>query len=249
MRRLALLACFALAGCSTPVAGGLVEDDANRVIVSLERAGVDAQKEADPTTEGRFRVLVLRDDAARAVSALREDDLPPRQTTGVLDAMGKSSLVPSAAVEHAQYAAGLAGDLERTLATVDGVVSARVHVSLPPSDPFGDAPKTKATASVLVKYRGATPPIEPSAVQRLVAGAVSGMRAEDVSVVAVSRPAAVVGDANRLSHVGPVIVARGSVTTLRAMLGGALVVVIALSIGLVAMWRRAQVARTPEART
>jgi hypothetical protein len=32
------------------------------------------------------------------------------------------------------------------------------------------------------------------------------------------------------------------------MLGGALVVVIALSIGLVAMWRRAQSARAPEAR-
>jgi type III secretion protein J len=248
MRRSVLLACFALAGCSTPVAGGLVEDDANRVLVSLDHAGVDAQKEVDPTSEGRFRVMVQRDDAARAVSALREDDLPPRQTTGVLDAMGKSSLVPSAAVEHAQYAAGLAGDLERTLATIDGVVSARVHVSLPPADPFGDAPKTRATASVLVKFRGATPPLEPAAVQRLVAGAVSGMRAEDVSVVAVSRPAAPVGDANRLAHVGPISVARGSASTLRVVLAGALVVVIGLTVGLVAMWRRLQSSRASEAR-
>jgi type III secretory pathway lipoprotein EscJ len=99
-----------------------------------------------------------------------------------------------------------------------------------------------------VKYRGATPPLEPAAVQRLVAGAVSGMRAEDVSVVAVSRPAAPVGDTNRLAHVGPISVARGSAATLRAVLAGALLVVIALTVGLVATWRRAQAARAPEAR-
>ena len=118
---------LSVAACATPIAGGLTDDEANRVMVSLDRAGVDTSKETDPVSDNRYRVLVPRDDAARAVEALRDDELPSRETPGVLDALGKSSLVPSSALEHAQYITGLSGDLERTLMDVDGVVSARVH--------------------------------------------------------------------------------------------------------------------------
>lgn len=248
MKRALLLFAFAIAGCTAPVAGGLVEDDANRVMVALERVGVDAQKEVDPASEGRYRVLVPRDEAARAVSALRDEELPPHASPGVLDAMGKSSLVPSGAVEHAQLAIGLAGELERTLMSIDGVVSARVHVSLPPTDPFGDAPRSRATASVLVKHRGATPPLEPAAIQRLVAGAAAGMRSEDVAVVTVSRPSIAASEL-RLAHVGPIAVARGSAGLLRGLAAFALVVILALASGLVFIWRRGRVAPEVERAT
>ena len=98
-----------LAACSAPVATSLLEDDANRVVLALNRAGVHGEKEVDPTAEGRFRVLVNHDEVSHAVAVLHEEELPPRPSPGVLDAVGKSSLVPSAAVEHAQYIAGLAG--------------------------------------------------------------------------------------------------------------------------------------------
>src|SRR5277367_6837999 len=83
--RAALLVLLALAGCAVPVAGGLDETDANRIVVALDHALVEATKEADPTVEGKFRVMVPRDDAARALEAMRSEDLPRPHAAGVMD--------------------------------------------------------------------------------------------------------------------------------------------------------------------
>jgi type III secretory pathway lipoprotein EscJ len=48
----AVLAFALLAGCAVPVAAGLDEPDANKVVVALDQAGVDAVKDADPQVEG-----------------------------------------------------------------------------------------------------------------------------------------------------------------------------------------------------
>src|SRR5438477_6199960 len=93
-------AAILVAGCTVPIAGGLDEGQANRVIVALDHAGVGGEKESDPAVEGRFRVLVERDEAPRAIAALREEDLPAPSAPGLLDALGKGSLVPSQLTEH-----------------------------------------------------------------------------------------------------------------------------------------------------
>lgn len=214
-----------LTGCAVPVASGLSEEDANRVVVALEKASVDTTKEADPSAEGKVRVLVPREDAARATITLREEELPPRAAPGVLDTMGKGSLVPSTATEHAQYVSGLSGELERSLADIDGVVAARVHLSLPTPDPLGarlGENTQKPSASVLLKHRGATSPVDALAVQRLVSGAVSGLAMDDVAVVMVARPAATVPPEKQIVHVGPVGVTRGSIGVVRMIAGGSI---------------------------
>ena len=81
---------------------------------------------------------------------------------------------PSRAAEHAQLLAGLAGDLERTLESIDGVLSARVQLNLPEPDPFRGTEPAKATASVLLEHRGSAPPIGAADVQRLLAAASAG---------------------------------------------------------------------------
>ena len=224
-----------VAGCSTPVAVGLDEDDANRIVVSLDQASIDAQKEAEPGSEGKFRVVVPRDDAARALSTMRDEQLPRPRPAGVLDAVNKSALVPSQAQEHAELVAGMAGDLERSLEQVDGVLSARVHLNVPATDPLQAAGSAapRATASVLFFHRGSSPPLTQDAVQRLVAGGVPGLSPADVAVVAVSRPAPPSGGAgasSSLAHVGPIAVARGSLHALQIGLA-LLVALVALFAG------------------
>jgi type III secretion protein J len=216
----ALAALAALVGCTSPVAAGLDEGDANRVVVALDRATIDATKELDPGTEGKFRVVVARDDAARALVAMREEELPRSRPAGVLDAVGKGSLVPSQAAEHAQFVAGVAGDLERTLEGVDGVLSARVHLNLPAPDPLRETAPAKSSASVLLTYRGSTPPLTSEAVQRLVSGGVAGLTPADVAVVALSRSSPALGAGAQLAHVGPLAVARGSMRPLQIALAG-----------------------------
>jgi type III secretion protein J len=230
LARLALTAaCLALtAACSVPVTGGLDDAEANRVVVALSRAGVDSTKEVDPGAEGRWRVDVARDDLAAALSTLRDEELPHSPPRGVLDAVGKGSLVPSEAAEQAQLAAGMAGDLERSLEGIDGVLRARVHLNVPPVNPLRDLPSlSRGSASVLLEHRGSTPPLSADAVQRLVAGGVAGLSPADVAVVMVSRPSPPATTASDLGHIGPIAVARASMQKLQAALI-ALVAVVAL---------------------
>lgn len=224
-----VLAALALAvsGCTVPVAHGLEEAEANGVAVALEHAGLDAQKEVDPTAEGRFRVTVARDDASAALGVLRDEELPRKRSKGVLDAVGQGSLVPSRAAEHAQFLAGLSGDLEASLLGVDGILTARVHLQVPEPDPLRSAPAEKATASVLVGHRGATPPLTSDAVARLIAGGVSGLAPEQVSVVQMARPVRAESSESRLRHIGPLAVAQSSLRPLQIGFGGLILLVLA----------------------
>lgn len=237
-----LLAGLGLCACSTPVAVGLDEDDANRIVVALDRASIDATKEADPGGDGKFRVSVTRDDAARALTTMRDEELPRPRPAGVLDAVNKGALVPSQAQEHAQLVAGMAGDLERSLEQVDGVLAARVHLNVPTPDPLREGPAAKATASVLFFHRGSTPPLTTDAVQRLVAGGVPSLAPQDVAVVAVSRaaPPSASGGAvgASIAHVGPIAVARGSLRLLQAALGVLVLLLAAFAAATLVLYAR-----------
>lgn len=235
---LALLAASA-AGCAVPVAGALEEPEANRVVVALDQSGIDAAKESDPTTEGKYRVLVARDDVGRALATMREEELPRTKTLGVLDAADRGQLVPSQAAEHAQIARGLAGELEKTLGGIENVLAARVHLNLPPHEPLRDGPPPKATASVLVEHRGATPPLTPESIQRLVAGGAPGVVPAEVVVVFVSRATRASAGRTDLAHVGPITVARGSMAPLKFALASVAVLVVALVGATLTLWNKA----------
>jgi type III secretion protein J len=233
-------------GCAVPVAGGLEEPDANRIVVALDHAKIDATKEVDPGGEGKLRVTVARDDVPRALQAMQGEGLPRPRPRGVLDTMDKGSLVPSQAQEHAQLVAGLAGDLERTLEGVDGVLAARVHLNLPSKDPLRDAPVAKSSASVLVEHRGTTPPLTSDAIQRLVAGGVGGLSPVDVAVVTIPHLAPAHAGETELSHVGPIAVARGSLRPLQVALVGLVLLVAVLAGVTLLLYTRLLRARTAE---
>lgn len=214
-----------LEACAVPVEVGLDDAEANRVFLALDRGGVDATKEQDPSADGRWRVTVAREDVARALLAMREDDLPRRPTTGGDSASGKGALVPSEAAERAQLLAVTAGELRATLESIEGVLAARVHLSDPSGAGTGmfqeATPPARTSASVLFEYRGATPPVSADSVQRLVAGAVAGLAPMDVAVVLVSRTApASSSGGGVLAHVGPIAVARSSAQKLQGALAG-----------------------------
>jgi type III secretion protein J len=247
---LALVTALSAVGCTVPVAAGVEEGDANRIVVALDRVRVDATKEPDPGTEGRFRVVVPRDDVARALTTMSAEGLPRPNPAGVLSSVDRGALVPSRSAEHAQVVAGLAGDLERTLETVDGVLAARVHLNLPEPDPLRgsrdprDLAGSRATASVLIEHRGSSTPIAVNEVQRLLAGGVAGLAPQDVAVVAIERAAgAPTADAVALSHVGPIAVARTSARALQAALGVLLALVAVLAGMTLSLYARLSRAR------
>ena len=233
------LACALATACSVPVVAGLDDGDASRVVVALEQSGVASEKERDPDKEGGYRVLVARDDASTALSVLADEGLPPRAAPGLLEALGKGSLVPSRATEHARVVAGTGDELERSLLGLDGVVSARVHLGVAGHDPLGlDEKEPPSTASVLLRHRGPTPPITASDVQRLVAGAVPGLAAEQVSVVMLPVPPRPRALERQLARLGPLTVTHASLFALRAMVGVAVLLSAALLACVVGLWSR-----------
>ena len=170
-------------GCSVELEHGLDERQANRVTGVLEAAGVSADKVAEEGASDAYKIVVARSEAGRAFALLDARDLPRREQHGLADTFAASSLLPSATEDRARLGAALAAELERTLEGVPGVVGARVHLALPVEEPLvGAAEHARPTASVLLKAAGALP-LADADVQKIVAGAVPGMQAADVSVV------------------------------------------------------------------
>lgn len=235
----ALVLGLGAVGCSVPVVAGLDEGDASQAVVALEQGGVGAEKERDPDKEGAFRIVVARDDASAALSVLAEEGLPPRQAPGVLEALGRGSMVPSRMTEQARLVTGTSDELERSLRGLDGVVSARVHLGVPTHDPLAlDAQAPPATASVLIRHRGPTPPLATGDVQRLVSGAVPGLAAEQVTVVMLPAPPRARPAERQLARLGPLTVTRSSLLGLRALVGVAVLVNAVLLACVLGLWSR-----------
>jgi len=243
-----LTCCFAvtlLTGCNVPIAAGLDETDANHALVALEKSGVAAEKDRDPESEGRWRVSVARDDASSAAGILSSESLPPAPSPGLLDTLGQGSIVPSRASEQAKFVAGISGELERSLRSLDGVVSVRVHLAIPEKDSLApEEAAPPASASVLLRHRGSAPPIAINDIQRLVAGAVPGLTATQVSVIASPVPMPPRLPERELSRFGPVTVTRASVFPLRTIVGGALFLNLGLLAALFIIWSRARKAES-----
>ena len=236
------LACLAAvlmcAACAVPVATGLENQEADRVVVALDHAGVDGVKEVDPTSEGRWRVNVPRDEVARSLIVLpRRSFLErARSVSSTRWARGRSSPARPPSTRSSPQGWGVI--FQRSLEGVDGILSARVHLNLPSPSPMRETPTGRASASVRVEYRGGSPPITSDDVQRLVSGACTGLTPADVAVVMVSRPTPARPPGSELAHVGPLAVAHGSAHLLQGMLLGFLVLLMGLAVALLVVGQR-----------
>lgn len=244
-----LALALAASGCQTELARGLDESQANAIVVALDEHGIGASKAAEMGggEAASFTVSVAPDDVAPALSVLRAEGLPREDDPGLGEMFGEGSLVPTATEERARMTAALSGELAGSIESIDGVLDARVHIALPQQQVIAlDAPRPRARASVLVRYRGPTAPYDEAAIRRLVAGAIEDMAAEDVAVVGV--PVAPLADGERqLSQLGPFSVSRGSATGIKATLAALLATNLVLALGLaLAFLRGSRIRREAE---
>jgi type III secretion protein J len=220
----------ATAACSTNILHGIDERAANDATAALERAGIGAEKLPDEgassASGASYTIRVAHGDGTRAVDLLAALGLPRDKRRGFAETYGQPSLIPTPSEERARYLDATAGEIERTLETVDGVVSARVHLVLEETDPLAiDAkPKSAARAAVLLKARPGAAPIAEADVQKLVAGSVAGLDAAAVGVVVTAATAPSESTAAALAPLGPLRMSPGT----RPLLVGAVVAVLAL---------------------
>src|SRR5437763_16240212 len=93
------------------------------------------------------------------------------------DVLGATSFV-----QNINHLRALEGELARTIRALDRVQAARVHLVLP-ERPLFSRDKAEASASIVLKVRGALEPQQVRAIRHLVASAVNGLKPERVSIV------------------------------------------------------------------
>lgn len=177
---LVILLASTLAGCKQPIYSQLSEAEANDVLLTLIKGGVEAQKRAGE--DGTFSVWVAEAEIATAIELLRADAQPSEHYSNLGEVFARNSLVSSPTEERIRYIYGLQQELAKTLSQIDGVLVARVHIVVPASDPF-EATAKPSSASVFLKHRAdINMQLVVPAVKDMVVRSIEGLSAESVAV-------------------------------------------------------------------
>lgn len=222
-----------LVACSGAVnlVSGLTEADANEVLGLLLKADISATK---TTSKAGVGIQVEAGSVSTAIDLLHRNGLPRERRSKLGDVFKKENLISSPLEERARYLYALSQELEQTLSSIDGVVTARVHVVLPERAGPLEA-STPSSASVFLKFQkgyGVESVVVP--VRALVANGIPGLSQDRVAVVLVPAAGAeAAGQAEPLSKVLFLRVGResaGALWVLLSVLGMAVLIGIAWGV-------------------
>ena len=176
-----LLLALLLVGCKVDLYSGLSEREANEILAILVRADLDAERVV--SKDGLNTVRVEKDGLATAVELLTARGYPKHRHATMADVFDGGGLIQSPTQERARYVFALGEELSRTISDIDGVVSARVHVVLPKSDPLRSS-ATPSSASVFIRHdEDAGVPELLAQIKMLVANSIDDLSYDKVAVV------------------------------------------------------------------
>ena len=158
---------------------GLDPSEAAKIGQRLDELKVPFDVKGDGTT-----IMVPASQVPRIRMELAASGLPHQGGAGYELLDQQSPMNMTSFMQRIQRLRALEGELARTIVTMGGVKTARVHIVLPERESFSrETPKP--TASVAVTMAGASRLTVPqaSSIRLLVSGAVPGMAAGSVSVL------------------------------------------------------------------
>jgi flagellar M-ring protein FliF len=156
---------------------GLDAEDVSRIGAALGEAGIPFDVNAEGTA-----VLVDYGKTAQARMLLAEKGLPKSDHSGyeLFDHLGSLGL--TSFMQEITRVRALEGEIARTIQLMQGVKAARVHIVLPKEGSFRQA-KANPSASVVLRGEGPGTAISAQAIRHLVAAAIPGMTADQVTVL------------------------------------------------------------------
>jgi type III secretion protein J len=173
-----ILAC---AACSSrqELYSKLSERQANEMVAVLRSAGIEAEKQGK---DGTFSIQTKRDDFPAAVRALAAQGYP-RETYDTMGTVFKrEGFVSSPLEERARLVHAMSQEISNTLASIDGVVQARVHLVMPERHPLADK-ATPSAASVFIKHRpDKDMTAQVAQIKALVVNSIEGLPYDNVTV-------------------------------------------------------------------
>jgi flagellar M-ring protein FliF len=179
-----------------PLMSGLEPADAQTITAELKAKNIPYQ--LSPDGKG-ISVPADQVDAARLEVASNQSTHSGRMGFEIFD---KVSWGQTEFDEKVNYQRALEGELERTITTLADVKSARVHLVMATDSVFIDRERG-AKASVTLKLaRGGLSRDETASIQRMVAGAVDGLKTADVSIIDADSNEALSGSADSAGEDG-----------------------------------------------
>ncbi len=232
---LVLISCLlvlTLSACKEVLYTGLSEKEANEMAALLMRYDIGVSRNA--TGAGNYSLEVDEERFADATEILKSHGYPKEEFSDLGQVFANEGLVATPMQERAKFLHAINQQLSHTISDIDGVVSARVMVSVPERDPLA-LEQEASSASVVIRYdkdvsiSAVTPEIK-----MLVTNAVEGMTYDNVSVALFPvdtgvgarslGPAAV---AEQAREADPVKYAAGVIILLALVVGGYLASIVA----------------------
>lgn len=156
----------------------LAPQDAAAMVAELDRMKVPYTLDANGTT-----ILVEREQVHKTRLKLMGRDVPLNGAVG-FELFNNSDFSMSEFAQKVNYQRALQGEITRTILSIDGIKSARVHLALPEEGLFKRAQhKPKASITVVMKPGHVLEAAQVAGIARLVAAAVPGVNAADVTIV------------------------------------------------------------------
>jgi len=155
---------------------GLEQRDASAITAKLDATNIPYEIKADGGT-----ILVPADQVTKLRMDLAQDNLPAAgvgyEIFDKTDAFGTTAFV-----QNINRLRAIEGELARSIQTIEGIESTRVHLVVPERQIFSRDAQSPS-ASVVVKTRGTLGKGQVQAIQHLVAAAVASLAPEHVAIV------------------------------------------------------------------
>jgi flagellar M-ring protein FliF len=152
--------------------------EASQISQSLDQAGIKYEAKGDGST-----IMVPRDKVASTRLLLSGKGLPTSGSVGYEIFDNAPALGQTDFVQNLNRQRALEGELARTIRSLQGVTTARVHLVMPRRQLFEDEAE-QPSASVVIGVGGREPSSEEvRAIRNLIAGATPNLKPERVTVV------------------------------------------------------------------
>lgn len=180
IRLLPLLCFVTLAGCGQETLySRLDEREANEMLAVLLSNGIDARKVG---LGDSLELTTARGDLPAAIALLSERGYPRQDFESLGEVFRREGFVSSPLEERARLLYALSQELAETLSTIDGVVTARVHLAIPEQRALSDEVKP-SSASIFVKHMPGSPVAEQAGlIKALVVNSIEGLPYDNVTV-------------------------------------------------------------------
>ena len=156
---------------------GLENTDVNQISIALSEAGMDFNVGTDGTS-----IQVAAGTTSKARLLLAEKGLPNSSNAGyeLFDNVGSLGL--TSFMQEVTRVRALEGEIARTIQTIQGISAARVHIVMADVGNFRRG-EQKPTASVMIRASNQAGRKAAPSIRHLVASAVPGLEADDVTVL------------------------------------------------------------------